>query len=148
MSGTQTAPIIRNDGSPLAGGGALTSHQEINWFGTLRPRFGYTVTPSMLVYGTGGLAYGDVSYSANTDFRPAFTAFYPASVSKTKVGWTVGAGVEYAIAKNWTVKTEYLYMDLGDQSAIGSSIGAAPFQVGYNWETTAHIVNVGMNYKF
>jgi outer membrane immunogenic protein len=151
MSGSQTvSPIIRNDGTPFAGGGVLSASEEIKWFGTLRPRFGYTVTPSLLVYGTGGLAYGDVSYSANTDFRPLFATFYPASVSSTKVGWTVGGGFEYAVAKNWTIKTEYLYMDLGDQSAIAnpSTPVSVPYKVGYNWETKAHLVSIGLNYKF
>jgi outer membrane immunogenic protein len=150
ISGSQTvSPIIQNDGTPFPGAGILTAHQHTNWFGTLRPRLGYTVTPSLLVYGTGGLAYGDVSYSANTDFRPNGAAFYPASFSKTKVGWTAGGGVEYAILKNWTVKAEYLYMDLGSESVIANpGISLRPFRVGYEWETTANIFNIGVNYKF
>jgi outer membrane immunogenic protein len=150
MSGTQTVtPIIQNNGSSLPGGGSLTAHQDINWFGTVRPRLGYTVTPSLLVYGTGGLAYGNVSYSANTDFRPGFTAYYPASAGGTKVGWSVGAGVEYAVSKCWTFKTEYLHVDLGDESVVANpNITLPPFQVGYKFATTANIINFGVNYKF
>ena len=150
MSGSQTvSPIIQNNGTRFPGAGFLTAHQETNWFGTLRPRLGYTVIPALLVYGTGGLAYGDVSYSANSDFRPNGAAFYPASFSKTKVGWTVGGGVEYAISKNWTLKAEYLYMDLGSESVSANpGITLPPFRVGYNWETTANIFNIGINYKF
>ncbi|MEN6438643.1 MAG: outer membrane protein [Syntrophobacter sp.] len=148
MSGSQTvSPIAQNNGAPFSG--ALTAHQETNWFGTLRPRLGYTVMPTLLAYGTGGLAYGDVSYSANTDYRAGGGVFYPASFSKTRVGWTVGGGFEYAVSKNWTVKTEYLYMDLGSESAVANAnIGMPPFQVGYSWKTTAQIINIGLNYKF
>lgn len=151
ISGTRTvSPIIQNNGAPLPGGAFLSAHQRIDWFGTLRPRFGFTVTPSLLVYGTGGLAYGGVSYSAITDFRPSGGAsFYPASFNSTKFGWTLGGGLEYAILKNWTVRTEYLYMDLGSESAIAASgVPNPPFRVGYNWQTTAHILNIGVNYKF
>jgi outer membrane immunogenic protein len=150
MSGTQTvSPIIQSNGTALPGGGSLTAHQEINWFGTLRPRLGYAVTPGLLIYGTGGLAYGDVSYSANTDFRPGFTAYYPASAGETKVGWSLGAGVEYAFSRNWTVKTEYLRVDLGNESVTANpNIALPPFQVGYKFETSANILNIGLNYRF
>jgi outer membrane immunogenic protein len=151
MSDTKTfSPIIGTSGAPIPGGGALTSHESINWFGTLRPRLGFTVTPSVLVYGTGGLAYGNVSSSANTDLRPLLPIVYPASSSSTQVGWTAGGGVEWAISKCWTVKAEYLYMDLGSQSAVGNpNMPLSPaIQVGYKWNTTANILSFGVNYKF
>jgi len=150
MSGTQTvSPIIQNNGVPWPGAGFLRSHQETNWYGTVRPRLGYTVMPTLLLYGTGGLAYGDVTYSANSDFRPSGAAFYPASFSKTKVGWAAGGGVEYALMKNWTVKVEYLYMDLGSESVVANpGVPLPPFQVGYKWDTTANLINFGLNYKF
>jgi outer membrane immunogenic protein len=152
MNATKTiSPIIGDTGAPIPGGGAIVSHQDINWFGTLRPRIGYTVTPSVLVYGTGGLAYGNVSSSANTDLRPLLPYNYPASVSSTQVGWAAGGGVEWALSKCWTVKVEYLYMDLGSQSAIANPTLALPPpspQAGYKWQTTSNILNFGLNYKF
>ncbi|MFZ2445489.1 MAG: outer membrane protein [Syntrophobacteraceae bacterium] len=149
MSGSKTvSPIKPMSGDPFDG--FLKAQQEINWFGTLRPRVGYTVIPTVLLYGTGGLAYGEVSYSANTSYLPAGAfSSYPASFSTIKVGWTAGGGVEYAIAKNWTVKAEYLYMDLGSESVNANPIPSnPPFRVGYNWESTSHIFNIGVNYKF
>jgi outer membrane immunogenic protein len=145
MEGTkELSPIIGITG--LATPGVLRSHEHIHWFGTVRPRLGYTVTPTVLLYGTGGLAYGNEYYSANS--RGLFEQ-YPASVSDTKVGWTAGAGVEYAIGRCWSVKAEYLYCDLGHDSAIASPIPSLPpFQIGYRWETTFHTINVGFNYKF
>jgi outer membrane immunogenic protein len=150
MSGTKTvSPIIQSDGTPFPGSGFLRAHQDVNWYGTVRPRVGYAVIPTLLVYATGGLAYGDVSYSANTDFRPVGTTAYPASFSKTKAGWTVGGGIEYAVCTHWTVRAEYLYMDLGSESVhVSPSTVPLPYQVGYKWETTANVFNLGVNYKF
>ena len=126
--------------------GVGTAQENINWFGTLRPRLGYTVKPTVLIYATGGLAYGDVSYSANA-FGPING--YPASLSNTKVGWALGGGVEYAVSKCWTVKAEYLYMDLGSESAIAGSIPPITQYLNrYEWQTTANIFQIGVNYKF
>jgi len=142
MSGSQSI-------SPYPGsfnGTVGTAHENINWFGTLRPRLGYTVKPNVLIYATGGLAYGDVSYSAN-GYGPING--YPASLSTTKVGWALGGGVEYALSKCWTVKAEYLYMDLGSESAIAGSIPPIfPSHIIYDWQTTANIFQIGVNYKF
>lgn len=151
MSATKTSsPILGTNGTPIPGGGALSSHQSIDWFGTLRPRVGYTVLPSVLIYGTGGLAYGSVSSRANTDLRPLLPIYYLASSSTTAVGWAAGGGVEWAFSKRWTVKAEYLYMDLRSQSAVGNPNLTLfpPTQVGYKWQATANILNFGLNYKF
>jgi outer membrane immunogenic protein len=73
----------------------------------------------------------------------------PASVSKTKVGWTAGAGAEWMFARNWSAKLEYLYVDLGSDSAIGNFTPPDPnFKVGYTWHTRENTVRVGVNYRF
>jgi len=142
ISGSRSVfPIINNDGTTWPG--TVSAHESINWFGTLRPRLGYTVTPNVLIYATGGLAFGDVSYSAN-GYDPVIA--YPASVSTTKVGWVLGGGVEYAVSRCWTIKAEYLYMDLGSESALSTMNG--PFYISYDWQTTANIFQIGVNYKF
>ena len=132
---------------PASGAGTFgTTHENINWFGTVRPRLGYTCGPNVLIYATGGLAYGDASYSGNA-YGPVNG--YPVSVSTTKVGWALGGGVEYAICKCWTVKAEYLYMDLGSESASQTSIPLiTPYTANYTWQTTANIFQIGVNYKF
>ena len=84
--------IIQNNGTPFPGAGFLAASQRIDWFGTVRARAGFTPVDRLLLYVTGGLAYGDVSYSAQSDFRPGGTIQYPAAFSRTKVGWTAGAG--------------------------------------------------------
>jgi outer membrane immunogenic protein len=142
-------PIIQNNGTPFPGAGFLAASQRIDWFGTVRARAGFTPVDRLLLYVTGGLAYGNVSYSAQTDFRPGGTIQYPAAFSRTKVGWTAGAGAEWAFAQNWSAKVEYLYIDLGNESTIANPLPAnPPFQVGYNWRTTEQIARVGLNYKF
>ena len=67
-------PIIQNNGVPFPGAGFLSASQRIDWFGTVRARAGFTPVDRLLLYVTGGLAYGNVSYAAQTDFRPVGTA--------------------------------------------------------------------------
>jgi len=154
MSGTATVtPIIKNNGTPFPGAGFLTAHQNTTWFGTLRPRAGIAFN-RVLIYGTGGLAYGHVNYSANSDFRPGVPTQilffqYPASLSKTKTGWTVGGGVEVGINKHWSWKAEYLYYDLRKETFTANPVPVnPPFQVAYTWETKAHTFNTGINFRF
>ena len=104
---------------------------RVGWFGTLRARAGYTPVDRVLVYGTGGLAYGKVE----TDFD---YGLYRAS--RTKLGWTLGAGAEYALNANWTLKSEYLYTDFGK-----STVSAA---IGIDNDVAFHLVRAGLNYRF
>ena len=100
----------------------------------------------LLLYGTGGLAYGHTNYFANTDYTGID---YPKSSDETNVGWTVGGGLEYAISHHWSLKAEYLYLDFGNHGFTGNPDPAnPPFQVHYNAQTQEHTVNVGLNYKF
>jgi len=76
----------------------------------------------------------------------------PASVSKTKVGWTAGAGAEWMFARNWSAKLKYLYIDLGSASAIGdvtrNQVLDPPLAIGCTWHTRENIARVGVNYHF
>jgi outer membrane immunogenic protein len=87
--------------------------QKLEWFGTVRGRAGVLVSPKVLLYATGGLAYGGVKSSETIGLVPA--GF---SNSDTRVGYTVGAGIEGVIGGNWTAKLEYLYVDLGKDVRI------------------------------
>src|SRR5438094_480180 len=90
----------------------LFAHERTQWFGTARARIGFVPMCRLMIYATGGLAYGNVDYSANTNFDNGVT--YPVSISKTTAGWTVGAGLQWALSNHWAVKAEHLYYDLGD----------------------------------
>lgn len=136
-----------------------TSEHKLNWFGTLRGRVGFLPTQRVLLYATGGLAYGELEASyALTAVGVGTTAL---SLSKTRAGWTVGAGAEIGLASRWTAKVEYLYMDLG--RANWGAVAATTNQldtpaVGFNTVTTFtgaastkftdHILRVGINYNF
>jgi outer membrane immunogenic protein len=132
-------------------GEIISTEHKLSWFGTIRGRLGVTVTPDLVLYGTGGLAYGRVDASANWRFDPE-QGQAPASVSKTKVGWTAGAGAEWMFARNWSAKLEYLYVDLGSASAIGDETANVQldrnFKVGYTWHARENIARVGVNYHF
>ena len=124
---------------------------KISWFGTLRGRVGYA-WDRLLIYGTGGLAYGQVKLTG-TLLDSGFSIGGPfsgtASFGRSKVnaGWTLGGGVEGAFANNWTWKIEYLYLDLGslDLSAPGAFTGES---LAFHARFTDHVVRGGINYKF
>jgi outer membrane immunogenic protein len=129
----------------------LEAHERMQWFGTARGRIGFAPLCRLLVYATGGLAYGNVDYSAQTNFDNGFT--YSTKFSETNVGWTVGGGLEYAISHHWSVKAEYLYYDLGNQSRTEPQLDdgvrtGSIFFVRNNFETTGNIVRGGLNFKF
>ena len=94
-------------------GTSLTVDQHLEWFGTVRGRAGILATPRVLLYATGGLAYGSFKTTgAFAGVTPAGIAVGSvASTSDTRLGWTVGAGIEGKITNNWSAKLEYLYMD-------------------------------------
>jgi len=129
--------------------------QKLNWFGTVRGRAGVLVTPNVLLYGTGGLAYGELEAGGSI---AGVTALGPATVlltnvSSTRTGWTVGAGVEGRIGGNWTARLEYLYMDLGTVSAVPiqtTLLGPVrtPLGASFSSHFTDNILRVGVNYIF
>jgi outer membrane immunogenic protein len=129
----------------------VTLNQKIDWFGTVRARAGVLVDPKVLLYVTGGLAYGEVKSSETIG---GFTGF---SATNTKAGYTVGAGIEGAIGGNWTAKLEYLYVDLGRMSgsfattipAFGAGIVASgTLTSSYSSRITDNVLRVGLNYRF
>jgi outer membrane immunogenic protein len=137
-------------------GGNITSElsQNLNWFGTIRGRAGILVTPTILLYGTGGLAYGEVDTGGSatgTNINGAPVSVFFPGVNSTRVGWTAGAGIEGRISGNWTLKLEYLYMDLGTVSGgpFASGIASGRFlSLGssYSSHFTDNMVRVGFNY--
>jgi outer membrane immunogenic protein len=137
--------------------------QKLEWFGTFRGRVGATLTPTILAYVTGGLAYGEISatntvsgtnITGNQGTNTVILTPVAASFSNrfTRTGWTIGAGLEGVISGNLTAKIEYLYLDLGDIS--GSFVtpvtapSGAPVTVRYTSHITDNILRVGFNYRF
>jgi outer membrane immunogenic protein len=147
-----TCVACANDRSDITS----TLTQKLDWFGTARARVGLLATPTLLLYGTGGFAYGEVKTGGSVSgiglAGTALTTAFPGT-SSTRAGWTAGAGVEGRIVGNWTWKLEYLYMDLGTVSAgpIATNI-LVPVRtaggISYSSHFTDNILRVGVNYLF
>jgi outer membrane immunogenic protein len=151
---TVNTPPPVTDFVPRPGDAANLNHEwKFPWFGTVRLRAGYNPAPDWLLYVTGGLAYGESQYSF-TFLQPGAAAnqigstatTYTLRHSSTDVGFAVGVGAEFKIDRNWSVKGEYLYVDLGKRTIVTTDIDGAPFRVGYS--VNDHIVRVGLNYGF
>jgi outer membrane immunogenic protein len=131
----------------------VESSMHTNWLFTARPKVGYAFN-NWLLYGTGGLAV--TKLNANFNFTDTFaTAHESESISKTKAGWTVGGGVEMGIAKNCSLKAEYLYADFGSVTSTDRSFTAFAPPISFptnefkhTIDLTTHIVRLGLNYRF
>jgi len=140
-------------GLPFAPGSTFnySLNETQDWFGTARARLGWLPADRVMIYATGGLAYGRVN-SSTAIFFPTSGDSYAGSFTETRVGWTAGGGIEWAFAQNWTAKAEYLYIDLGRISytdACLTACGAAPlpsYTTGLS--TREHIARFGINYLF
>src|SRR5262249_37616714 len=111
-----------------------------NWYGTTRARLGYSTGPALL-YFTGGAAFVNV----RNDFNRVDNS-NRASKTETALGWTLGGGIESVLVKNWTVKTEKLYIDAGSQNVFGSGVLANLGNV--HFDNRFHIFRFGLNYNF
>jgi opacity protein-like surface antigen len=121
---------------------------ELNWLASVTGRLGVVGWDRILFYAKGGLAVGEVQ--VQTVFNPLtnpliFGITNPAPIqgtTNTQVGWTAGAGFEFALAANWSAKAEYMYFDLGDDRFAVDP----PFVEDVH--TKGNIVRVGVNYHF
>ncbi len=147
-----------------------TSSKQVDYLGTVRGRFGYLLTPTLLVYGTGGLAYGGVKASTSITQSDNDCVFFPAAciqgsastaglLSETRVGWTAGAGLEWMFAQQWSAKIEYLFYDLGSvtfnngalvfgRGTFAGAGGPASVVSQSSVDFQGNIVRVGVNYHF
>lgn len=132
-----------------------STETKLDWFGTVRGRLGIAAYDRSLVYATGGLAYGLATSSSNfieaNNGSCSLLANFclSASTQKWMVGWTLGAGWEYAFAANWSAKLEYLYYDLGtltEPMTPDSGYNGITFES--STRINGNIVRVGLNYKF
>ena len=128
-----------------------TFNQSIDWFATLRARIGWTVTPTILAYVTGGLAVGGISTDGTIVSLTGngLTTVGIFGDDETNWGWTIGAGIEAVLSGNWTAKLEYLYIDFGSVSTVGFNLTSGPpLRVVFDSDIDDHILRVGLNYRF
>jgi outer membrane immunogenic protein len=140
QKGGSTFGVLTATPAPLT---TLTTDHKLRWFGTSRSRLGFLWSPNVLLYGTAGVAYGQVK----DDFllRVGGVTTATASVKDVKAGWTVGAGLEGAFGGGWSWKVEYLYIDLGKlEQTLSTFSGTETFSS----RVTDNIVRVGLNYKW
>jgi outer membrane immunogenic protein len=152
----QTADI--SGSTSISGAGfSYVASASVDWFATARVRAGYA-SNRMLIYGTGGLAFGNVDLDAT--FKTGGTTVH-LSDNATHVGLVLGAGMELALRSNWSLKIEYQYLNFGSQSASGSYawtsaavvdcrdiVTSGSNTVSSGVDTDIHTVRIGLNYAF
>ena len=156
-------------GGPFTGftAGCATNNVTLNSFETVRGRLGYafntgsSFSPSVLLYGTGGWAWGQLSGNSTTTclgvFCPGASVPFTgggASFNDTANGWTAGAGLEIAFARHWTARFEFLHLQFNNVGTSFSTITASPV-LGTGTATThissnvnVDVVRIGVNYLF
>jgi outer membrane immunogenic protein len=142
---------VDDPSAPPSGQSVITG--TVEWFGTVRGRFGIA-QDRWLAFATGGLAYGGVQGGVS-NYTGASSPYL--TDRHTFVGWTAGGGLEYVVSGNWSLKAEYLYVDLGEKEFSISDptnlCGCTNASVGYvvsksNNTVEFSVIRVGINYKF
>ncbi|GJE17381.1 outer membrane protein [Methylobacterium marchantiae] len=158
----------RRVSGPLFGGagGSLitnTTRQSLDFLGTVRGRLGYAFD-RVLVYGTGGFAYGNVRTESSTTFQVAAIPtldLYAGGIDRLETGFAYGGGIEYALptesflnvfrSSAVTLKVEYLHYDLNKRNVSLVNANAFPrptVDAVSRFRSEGSVVRVGLNYKF
>jgi outer membrane immunogenic protein len=128
-------------------GGCATTDADLWGFGTVRARIGYDFN-NVLIYGTGGGAWGDVN-TKSTITTGALAGNLASEYIETQ-GWTAGGGLEWLFLPNWTVKAEYLYMRFQhvDATYNYTLVGGVPFTANVTNNSNINTFRLGVNYLF
>jgi outer membrane immunogenic protein len=167
IQGTGTSNFFLGQIPPAASNFQAT--EDVEWFGTVRGRLGFLPANNVLIYGTGGFAYGRVADNVALNSGAGVGGFvirpdigfscvvgpncFLGSSSRTDVGWTAGAGLEYSLSQHLSVKAEYLYVNLGGAHAVNVAaqfaMGATPSSFTATYSTVDfQVVRAGLNWKF
>lgn len=142
------------------GPGATAASVRAKWDASVRGRAGYVVAPPLLVYGTAGVAFQRIEASvtcSNTLDDPVCLNAPPFAVKSqangaTRVGWTLGGGLEWRIAGPWLLRGEYRYADFGTWTGVffEGEPAAAPGSdaTRYKLRLRTHIATLGVTYRF
>jgi len=115
---------------------------SFNWMASVRGRTGIAINNNRtLLYGTAGVAWADVDYTAKDTFSGAT---FGTGFSNTHVGWVAGGGVEHMLTPNLTARVEYLYYGFDSVTAPAGALGGGPASIDLNTQT----VRFGLNFKF
>jgi len=151
-------PKINNNtattGISLASGAPFTITQSLttNFLATVRPRVGIAADRNF-AYITGGVAFTSINYGetfTDTSALPPGPGAGTAAASRSLVGWTAGAGWEYAFADHWTVRAEYLIAGFPTTTALGAIVAPGPTTntLHGSADLLVQLVRAGVNFKF
>jgi outer membrane immunogenic protein len=145
IEGTVDGTSIRRTTVDAFSGIAVRTREFVQ--GSIRARAGIAFD-RVLIYATGGAAFTgiDNTYAGGFLFPGAFE-----DISRTRSGWTVGAGLQYALTDNWSIRAEYRYSDFGRYTdfPFASFVPAlAPATLFVGHHLTQHQVQFGISYKF
>jgi len=140
-----------DDGTASQGRRIVSAHakDDVQWFSTIRGRLGYAFD-NLLLYGTGGLAIGQIDYRVAGGFDDGST--YKIHDDYTRLGWTAGAGLEWGFDEHWSAKAEYKYVNFGKKSLSARLFDDEGVATDRTETTEAtpdfHSVEFGINYRF
>jgi outer membrane immunogenic protein len=132
--------------SGLNDNGLASWNTNERWIGNIAGRIGFAAN-NVLFYGKGGVAWTNDDYNHPATSGPGAGSI-PLNYtgSDTRVGWLVGAGIEYGFSPNWTAKLEYNYMDFGSKNITLTDPTGRWVTFGIN--QTVSVIEVGVNYRF
>lgn len=128
-------------------GPPFTTTASINWMASVRARAGFLITPAMLAYAHGGVAFAETKGSWIANPPGGGPGPWQGRGSDTRTGWTIGGGLEYKLTANLSTFVEYAYTDLGSQT-FSNPPGPPGPAVSFRHNIDLHTVKVGLNYKF
>lgn len=140
----------RLSGSGTFPGYRITSSLDLAFQGSIRGRLGFAMLDRMMIYGTAGLAFASMENAYTATLPPGNIFGAPAGTStakfdETRWGWTVGAGIEYAIMSNWTARFEYRYTNYNVyENAAGLLFTGAKSEQ----DPDFHTIRIGASYRF
>jgi outer membrane immunogenic protein len=148
-TGAYNQPWTSSAGGGIIPGSSAAMNSEVEWAATLRGRLGYLIWPNLMLYGTGGGAWGKIQYAGNFNDGVAYSA--GAQFNNTSSGWVAGGGLEWAPFTGFGLlfRVEYLYYDFSSgQSAIATAPGFTT-PSGFTWTAPKmSVARFGMSYKF
>jgi opacity protein-like surface antigen len=132
---------------------------KLGWDASARARMGYLLSPALLIYGTGGVAWQKIETSASCQFSTidavcfgSGNEFVTVPNSTIRTGWTIGGGVETKISENLIARAEYRYSDFGTLNDIQANLNAAsaasPTNIAYQLKLHTQIATMGIAYQF
>ena len=152
LTGNNSGHVIRLvNGAPTSTYATFFTSESLTWFGNLLPRLGFLPTRNLLIYGTGGLAFGHVEDSCLHDGLPPYgngITEYPGSLDTTLPGWAAGAGAEWLFVPHWSLSAEYLYNQLESKSVIGNpTVPNPPYQQKFTFNTYYQTIELKLNWR-